>query len=129
MKWLFLLLLATVFIAGCVENESQNDENIINITVEALSGNITPGEYIDYDITIVLLTKSSGRDVTVDYNVASDSGYLIYENSEIVAVDSSLMLNRKLLIPSNTKPGIYTIEVKAVYENSQASSKTSFIVV
>jgi hypothetical protein len=129
MKWMVIPLLGVLLIAGCTGIDSVKDESNIDMKVNALTKSVARGNYLEYNVTI-LLNNETRADVPVNYTVISeDSGDIIYESSEFVAVSNSLMFSRKVLIASGTISGLYAIEVRALYGRDIVTSTDSFEVV
>jgi hypothetical protein len=133
-------------VCGCAASESVQENSSLNSTnqtvlnqsliktksfdikVDSLTKNVNPGEYLEYVVTIYNLNNSTRSiNTSINYTMKSvDSSNLIAKNDEHIIINRTLTFNREILIPSNTKPGIYVIEAIANYENSLAVSVSSF---
>src|SRR3989338_4832429 len=91
-------------------------KQLFDVNVEVLPDykKIFQGEELLIQIILFNLRGFGSADVNVKYSIKNPSGDLIAAEEEIVAVETQAKFVRKLLIPSDLKPGTYVafVEVK-----------------
>lgn len=106
--------------------ESKNP--LLDVAINLPNTQIAPGETMLTGITLYNLGSSFG-DVALEYLVEDDSGNVILNQTDTVAIQTQTSFIKNLIIPNDAPLGHYTLYVRAVYTGKIASASTGFDIV
>jgi uncharacterized membrane protein len=110
-----------VFVA--LEIESSNP--LLDVAINLPNTQFSPGDTMLAGITLYNLGSTFG-DVSVNYIMEDESGNVILNQSDTVAIQTQTSYIKSLLIPSNAALGHYILYVRANYIGKIASASTGF---
>jgi len=114
--------------------ESISHQNIINnslfdiiVTIPSDYKIVNPGDQLLATIKLVNLGSAGRIDVSLDYWIADAEQNIILKNKETVAIETQASFVRTFDIPTNAKPGKYSLNAKLTYsETKEATADNSF---
>lgn len=129
-----ILFLLIALISFSVTRAETSDN--INVLSESSSNRIAPGEFLPVSVKLVNFGSEKRIDVTVNYkifnNADKDVFYQkeVYSESETVAVETTASFVKRIQLPYNFEPGLYTLVtiLNYPYQEDPAVSKTPFLV-
>lgn len=130
----FAMLILIVFLVGggigifsLVSNQLNPamQERLLDVRAENSHPNIpiSPGSYLHFHVERVPMGYQREFDIDFEYNVYDRSGNLIAHSSATKSIVSNL--GDRILIPSQTRPGTYRLEVIAEYMG-EVHARSSF---
>jgi hypothetical protein len=117
---------ASLPVFAALEIESSNP--LLDVAINLPDTQIAPGETMLAGISLYNLGSTFG-DVALNYIVEDDSGNVILNQSDTVAIQTQSSFIKSLLIPANAPLGHYILYVKASYIGKIASASTGFDIV
>ncbi len=111
---------------AALEIESSNP--LLDVAINLPNTQIAPGETMLAGISLYNLGSTFG-DVALQYIIEDDSGNVILNQSDTVAIQTQSSFIKSLLIPANAPLGHYILYVKATYIGKIASASTGFDIV
>lgn len=117
---------ASLPIFAAIEVESSNP--LLDIAINLPNTQLSSGDTMLAGITLYNLGSTFG-DVAVNYIIEDESGNVILNQSDTVAIQTQTSYIKSLLIPSDAALGHYILYVRASYIGKIASASTGFDIV
>lgn len=129
-------ILFLVLVTSTTSIRAETSDSNINVLSESSNNRIAPGEFLPISLRLVNFGQERRIDVIINYRIFSDADKdvfyqkEIYSESETVAVETTASFVKRIQIPYNLKPGLYTLVtvVNYPYQEDPAVSKTPFLV-
>jgi len=98
----------------------------VSLDVSAEYREISPGGDLLFQLTLFNLGEVGKTNVTLEYIVKDFEGNVIFNEIEVVSVETQISFSKSINIPKNVKPGEYVAIVQARYFSSLGSSSVIF---
>lgn len=135
---LFLALFALIFFGNFWKNttggtlvRAQNPSShpSVSISLAPGFGEVKPGEDLIVIVRIIDMDLVEAEDIIIKYVIYDKNREEeISENSETVAIHTSISVVRHIYIPLGLSSGNYIIDVEVKYDEKKAVASSSFIV-
>ncbi len=130
---IFLVLLVFFSLSVNAESNVGDDpaEIILELTVPDEYQKITAGEhlFVESQILLVRENENSILDIIIEYSILDKEGKIINKLTETKGGIVRIGTVKELDIPKTSLPGVYTIVVKASYQDHDVESSENFEVV
>ena len=113
-------------ITTIIEVDSAHPLFDVDVNVLPDTKKILAGEEIVMEINLFNVRGFGRVDVTVEYSIKDLQGNLLSTEHETLAVETEAKFTRKVLVPSNLRPGTYVAFVKVIYADSTGISSDVF---
>lgn len=108
----------------------KSDDSLLDISMNSNIYSYLAGESINYQVHISNMGTENRFDATIKYLIIDDSSNIITRKEETIAIETTASINRNIQLPTNTKPGKYTLSTIVEYgRNQQAKTSMEFVVV
>ena len=101
--------------AGKITTQSENTEN-----------RLAPGEFLPISVKLVNFGEQKRVDVVINYKILDSNNNEIYSENETVAVETTASFIKRIQLPYNIKPGLYTVESILNYPDQQEPAISKF---
>ena len=119
----FFLILFMLFI-------SNTSALSVNIHVPEKYTDVSPGERFYFEISVKYPENPERKDLRLEYEITDRDGGLIAQTKTLKAVETQASFIDFIVIPENTKSGLYFISVKILdYDELSEEVSSSFNVV
>ncbi|GIU69723.1 MAG: hypothetical protein KatS3mg002_0959 [Candidatus Woesearchaeota archaeon] len=109
---------------------NNNDNSLLDVSIQAYTQEYLPGQEVNYGIELVNMGKSKRFDATIRYTITDNTGRIYRSYTETLAVETKTTSNGKLLLPSNLRTGTYYLNAIVTYgDNKKAESSTEIYIV
>jgi|SRR3989344_722257 len=116
--------------------QTTNTSGSVNVLSENSSNRIAPGDFLPISVKLVNFGSERRIDVTINYKVFDNADkelYLqreVYSESETMAVETTASFVKRIQVPYQFKPGLYTVVtvLNYPYQEQPAVSKFPFLV-
>jgi len=127
---LMIIILAIVIIFSCTGRVIENND-FFKVTAKINDNfkEVLPGEEVLVEVQIQFLGNSEPEDIYVTYTIKDQNETILGLKSETLAVQTRASTINTLYIPTDTKPGKYTLYVDIKYNDFEARANDSFEVV
>ncbi len=100
------------------------------VEIPSTSKRVLPGEDLLAEIMIFNLGASrTAREIRIEYKIRDLDGNDIFEEHEIITIETQADFIKRIHIPENTEYGDYILYVRAIYNGEVASASARFEVV
>lgn len=108
--------------------EVDSAEPLFDVDVEVLpdSKSVFPGQELLAEVNLFNVRGFGRVDVVVEYSIKDFGGNLLATEHETLAVETQAKFTRKILVPSDLKPGNYAVFAKVIYADSVGISSDLF---
>jgi hypothetical protein len=91
---------------------------------------VAPGDFLTVSVKLVNFGAQKRVDVVVDYKILDSGKKEVYKENETVAVETTASFVKRLQLPQNIKPGVYTLVsvLNYPYQEQPAVSEFTFTV-
>lgn len=121
-----LIYLKNLGITGRALEENNNN---LKIEIPKSYSEVYPGSKILFTTRLLNFENNGRRDVTLECSLLDSNDHTILKKSETLAIETQASFVGDILIPSDTKEGVYYIRVVLVESKDKISSKEPFKVV
>ena len=98
----------------------------INLDIPASNRNLNPGEDLKIQLTLFNLGDIGKTDVELEYIIKDFEGNIIYEESEMIIVETQISYSKEIHLGSDILPGEYVVFAVARYGASIGTSSFLF---
>jgi len=125
-----IIILAMVIIFSFTGRVIENNDFFkVTAKINNAFKQILPGEEVLVEVQIQFLGNSEPEDIYVTYTIKDQNETILGLKSETLAVQTRASTINTLYIPTDTKPGLYTLYVDIKYNDFEARANDSFEVV
>ena len=106
-------------------NSSINPGNILSES-QSSENKLAPGEFLPVSVKLVNFGAQKRVDVQVNYEILDGKNNIVYSENETVAVETTASFVKRIQLPYNIKPGLYTVESILTYPDQQQPAMSKF---
>jgi len=106
-------------------NLFKSNNSLLDVSINSNSYSYVAGENINYQVHISNMGSENRFDATIKYLILDDLSNTITRKEETIAVETTASINRNIQLPTNIKPGKYSL-LTIVYYGRNQEAKTSF---
>ncbi len=108
--------------------EVDSAEPLFDVDIEVLpdSKKIFPGEELSLEANLFNVRGFGRVDVVVEYSIKDFNGNVLATEHETLAVETQAKFVRRILVPSDLRPGTYAVFAKVIYADSIGISSDLF---
>ena len=105
-------------------------DKLLDISAEIITKEIKSTDNLIFNVKIFNLGRLPKYDISLTYTVSNENtNEIIYQQTETMAVETSLDFPKTIQIPEETAPGKYMLQVVATYDNETAIAKDQFTII
>lgn len=116
-----ILVPPNVYAQTVVSNNVQIDTGNAGLTTK-----VAPGEVLPVAIKLLNFGGGAKTDVLVEYSIITNTGEVIYDSSETVAVETTASFVKMIQIPATVLPGNYIAKTFITYPGQTVPATTQF---
>ncbi len=126
-----IMLITAVVVYGILNfNIFKPNQSLLDISISSNANNYLAGENINYQVYLSNMGSNNRYDATIKYLISDDLSNTITRKEETIAIETTASINRNIQLPTNIKPGKYTLLAIASYgQNEEAKSSLEFEIV
>ena len=133
----YTIIAATAFawlaltMPACLHAQTQaTTTGTVSTASEGITNKIAPGEFLPISVKLVNFGSFKRVDVTITYKIFDNTDTEVYSENETVAVDTTANFIKRILVPANLKPGLYTAvsTLRYIDQDQPAVSQFQFTV-
>ena len=106
--------------------QAQMIPRIISAAPEGVINKIAPGEFLPISVKLVNFGSFRRADVSITYKIFNSADTEVYSESETVAVDTTASFIKRIPLPPNLNPGLYTAVSTLRYVDQQQPAVSKF---
>ena len=99
---------------------------LLDVKATILKEALKAGEKLEFNVELTSMGSTARYDVNLRYVVNDNKNKVITSKDETVGLETRTSAKAEINIPSNIKPGKYTLKVIAQYNNKVATATDSF---
>ena len=105
-------------------------DKLLDLSAEIVTKEILSGDNLTFNIKVLNLGRFPRYDVSLTYTISNaNTGEVIYQQTETMAIETSLNFSRSIKIPEETSSGKYALKVTATYDNETAIAAEQFTII